>query len=75
MSAQGGICQPSAVNYLPMFYQRHLYPGSTINKGQLVALLLAYLCHGVSGKGLKDLLDLLNIVPGCVPHSKHFLKE
>ncbi|CAL8373632.1 unnamed protein product [Arctogadus glacialis] len=53
----------------PEIQEQPIYSGASINRGQLLCLILAFILkHSISGSGLKDLLDLLNIVAlGCAP--------
>ncbi|CAL8382067.1 unnamed protein product [Arctogadus glacialis] len=53
----------------PEIQEQPIYSGASINRGQLLCLILAFILkHSICGSGLKDLLDLLNIVaPGCAP--------
>lgn len=48
-----------------------------MSRSQVLAMTLAYVIrHHISGIGLRDLLDLLNlIVPGCVPKSKYYFDK
>ena len=58
----------------PEIQEQPIYSGASINRGQLLCLILAFILkHSISGSGLKDLLDLSNIVaPGCAPTSKYY---
>jgi hypothetical protein len=61
----------------PEIQEQPIYSGASINRGQLLCLILAFILkHSISGSGLKDLLDLLNIVaPGCAPTSKYYFDK
>ena len=54
-----------------------IYGESSVTKGQVVSLLVAYyLRHRLTKTALNDLLHLLNIiVPDCVPPTKYFLER
>ena len=61
----------------PEIQEQPIYSGASINRGQLLCLILAFILkHSISGSGLKDLLDLLNIVaPECAPTSKYYFDK
>ncbi|KAK0132503.1 hypothetical protein N1851_032640 [Merluccius polli] len=61
----------------PEIQEQSIYSGASINRGQLLCLILAFILkYNISGSGLKDLLDFLNIVaPGCAPTSKYYFDK